>query len=64
MLLAAHALDLGSLWFTLFDREAMKKTLRMDPGKEPLALICLGKAAGSSMQTPRTGAKEKTRFLR
>jgi nitroreductase len=64
MLLIAHEQGLGSLWFTLFDRGAMKKTLGIDPAKEPLALVCLGKAADSPMQTPRKSVKEKTRHIR
>ncbi|MBA4397537.1 MAG: nitroreductase [Syntrophus sp. (in: bacteria)] len=64
MLLAAHAQGLGSLWFTLFDRQAMKKTLGIDPPREPLALVCIGRAAGSAPQTPRKDAKDKTRYIR
>lgn len=64
MLLAAHAQGLGSLWFTLFDRETMRKTLGIEPSREPLALVCIGKTAGSAFQTRRKDAKEKTRYLR
>lgn len=64
MLLAAHAQGLGSLWFTLFDREAMKKTLGVDSPGEPLALVCIGKAAASASQAPRKEVKEKTRYVR
>jgi nitroreductase len=64
MLLAAHAQGLGSLWFTLFDREAVKKTLGVDAAREPLALVCIGKAGGTAFQTPRIGAVEKTRHIR
>jgi 5,6-dimethylbenzimidazole synthase len=64
MLLAAHAQGLGSLWFTLFDRQAMRKTLGVDPPREPLALVCIGKAAGSVPQAPRKDAKDKTRYIR
>lgn len=63
MLLIAHAEGLGSLWFTLFDPKTMKKTLDLDSSKEPLALICLGKAADSPMQTPRKTAKEKAHYM-
>jgi nitroreductase len=63
MLLIAHAQGLGSLWFTLFDRGTMKKTLGVDPSKEPLALVCLGKAADSPIQTPRKNVKEMTRHI-
>jgi len=41
----------------------MKKTLDIDPSKEPLALVCLGKAADSPIQTPRKNVKEKTRHI-
>jgi nitroreductase len=64
MLLAAHAQGLGSLWFTLFDRETMRKTLGVDASKEPLALVCIGKAAGAAFQTPRKEAREQTRYIR
>jgi 5,6-dimethylbenzimidazole synthase len=64
MLLAAHALGLGTLWFTLFDKGTIRKTLNLGPGKDPLALICLGKTAAASHPTPRTGIKEKMAYLR
>jgi 5,6-dimethylbenzimidazole synthase len=64
ILLAAHAQGLGSLWFSLFDRETMKKTLGIDPAREPLALVCIGKAAGSPSPPPRKEVREKTRYLR
>lgn len=64
MLLASHGLGWSSLWFTLFDRNVMKQTLGIDPSKEPLALICIGKAAGSPLQSPRKDVKEITRYVR
>ncbi|MDI9569637.1 MAG: nitroreductase family protein [Pseudomonadota bacterium] len=64
MLLAAHELGLGSLWFTLFDRYTMKKILDIDEAKEPLALICLGKAATDPLRTPRKDVKEITKYMR
>ncbi|MDQ5986147.1 MAG: 5,6-dimethylbenzimidazole synthase [Syntrophus sp. SKADARSKE-3] len=64
MLLAAHALGLGSLWFTLFDRDIMKQTLGIEETKEPLAMICIGKAAGSPLQTPRKEIKQITRYIK
>jgi 5,6-dimethylbenzimidazole synthase len=64
MHLAAHALGLGTLWFTLFDRQVIRKTLDIPDEKTPLALICLGKPAKPSPAPPRKEAREKTRFLR
>ena len=64
MHLAAHALGLSSLWFTFFDKKAMREILGIDPEKMPLALVCLGKAGGEIPQTPRKDVKEKTTYIR
>ncbi len=62
--LAAHALGLSSLWFTLFDKKAIREILDIDPAKTPLALVCLGKADGELPKTPRKDVKEKTTYIR
>jgi nitroreductase len=64
MLLAAHALGLGSLWFTLYDAEVMRNILGVQSGKVPLAVVCLGKPSGEPLQVHRKDALEKTRFIR
>jgi len=64
MNLAAHALGLGSLWFTMFDKKPMRKLLSVAPEKTPLGLVCIGKTDGESPRTPRKDVKEKTTFIR
>jgi len=64
MLLAAHALGLATLWFTLFDKATMRKILNIDASKEPLALICLGNPAILPAPPPRKDAEEMTLYLR
>jgi len=64
MHLAAHALGIGSLWFTFFDRKAMREILGIDTNKTPLALVCLGKPGGEPLQTRRKDVKEKTTYIR
>jgi nitroreductase len=64
MLLAAYALGLGTLWFTLFDKATMRKIFSIDAEKEPLALICLGKPATAFNPPPRKDVKEVTVYLR
>jgi len=64
MHLAAHALGLGSLWYTLFDKKIMGDILGADPTKVPLALVCIGKPGADPLQTPRKDSKEKTAYLR
>ncbi|MCX8117677.1 MAG: nitroreductase family protein [Desulfobacterota bacterium] len=62
--LAAHGLGLSSLWFTLFDKKAMREILRIPAEKVPLALICIGKPASPPAPTPRKELREKVTFLR
>lgn len=62
--LAAHALGLGTLWFTLFDRQVIREILEIPGEKTPLALICLGKPAKPSPAPPRKKVKDKVRFIR
>jgi 5,6-dimethylbenzimidazole synthase len=64
MMLAAQDQGLGSLWYTLFDRKAMGEILGTDPGKPPLSIVCLGKAAGSPSVMARKDVKEKIRYIR
>jgi long-chain acyl-CoA synthetase len=63
MLLAAYAHGLGSCWFTLFDRDAIRLILNVDAGKVPLALVCLGKAAEEPATVPRKGVEKKVVFM-
>jgi 5,6-dimethylbenzimidazole synthase len=63
MHLAAHALGLCSLWYTLFDKQAMREILGIDPEKTPLAFVCIGKADGAPRPVPRKDLKEKTTYI-
>ena len=63
MILAAHAMDLGTLWFTLFDKEKLKGILDVDPDRSPISLVLVGKAGGDLVQTPRKDVKDKTRYI-
>ncbi len=63
MMLAAHALGLGSLWFSLFEAETVRQILGLDPGKDPVALLCIGKPAGPA-GAKRKDFREKTTYLR
>jgi 5,6-dimethylbenzimidazole synthase len=64
MLLAAHALGLGALWFTFFDKNPMREILDIDEKKTPVALICLGTPDGKPTAMPRKDVKEKTSYMR
>jgi 5,6-dimethylbenzimidazole synthase len=64
MLLAAHALGLGSLWFTLFDKAALRAILDVPTEKTPIALVCIGKPEAPPAPVPRKDVKGKTTYLR
>ena len=63
MMLTAHALGLGSVWFTLFDRNKLQGILDLGPEEVPLALVCLGKAAADPAIIPRKDFRDKTTYL-
>ncbi len=62
--LAAHALGLSSLWFTLFDKKALRELLGIAPEKMPLALVCIGKPESLPPPTPRKNIREKVAYIR
>jgi len=64
MMLAAQALGIGSLWFTLFDRKNVSEALGVDPEKKVLSIVCLGKPSGAVAPVPRKPAVEKTRTIK
>ncbi len=64
MHLAAHGLGLSSLWFTLFDKKALRELLDIAPEKMPLALICIGKPESLPAPIPRKNIKDKARYIR
>lgn len=63
MLLASHALGLGSVWYTLFDKTSVKTLLNIDNHKIPLAFVCLGKPAEDTAKSPRKPIEKKVVFM-
>lgn len=64
MMLAAHSFGIGSLWFTLFDKTALREILGIGEDRDPLALVCLGKPAAEPIQTPRKSLEIKSCYLK
>ena len=63
MMLAAHALDLGSLFFTLYEKSHMRRILAIADEKTPVALVYIGKPAEPQKVVPRKDVKEKTIYI-
>ncbi len=62
--LAAHALGLSSLWFTLFDKKVLRELLGIAPEKMPLALVCIGKSESLPPPPPRKNLRDKVAYIR
>jgi nitroreductase len=63
MLLAAHALGLGSLFFTMFDKANLRTILNVPEEKTPVALVCIGKVPETLKPVPRKDITALTRYL-
>lgn len=63
MQLAAHALGLGSIWFTFFDKGEIRRILKIGDDKTPLALVCLGRPASKPPAVPRKDFRDKTTVM-
>jgi len=63
MLLAAEALDLGSLWFTFFDRDELRKILDIPGDKTPISLVCIGNPAQAPAEVPRKPVAKLTTYI-
>jgi 5,6-dimethylbenzimidazole synthase len=61
--LAAHAMGPGSLWFTFFDKKALRDIRGIPGAKTPLALVCIGKPGGAPQQMPRKPYQDKVTYM-
>ncbi len=63
LILAAHALGLGTCWIGAFDAAAAREVLGLEPGLEPLAFTPLGYPADAPRPKKRRPVSELVRFL-
>jgi nitroreductase len=63
LILAAHALGLGTCWIGAFDAAAAREVLDLAPGLEPLAFTPLGYPADEPRPKKRRPVSELVRFL-
>ncbi len=63
MLLAVADRGLGSLWFTMYDREELAEMLGIGEGLEIVGLLPVGVPAAAGRQPPRRAARELTTYL-
>ncbi len=63
MLLAITAKSLGSLWFTMYDKEFLHKTLNIAPELEIVGMLPIGVPAGEMKAVPRKGVEEVAVYI-
>ncbi len=63
MLLAAHALGFGTLWFTFFEKKNITKILGIEESKILISIVCLGKCISTPAPLPRKPVREKTIYI-
>ena len=63
MHLAAYALGLNTLWFTLYDKKNIRKILNIPDDKNPLSIVCLGKSASETHISKRKDLDDKVKWL-
>jgi nitroreductase len=64
MMLAAQAMGLASLWFTMFDKARMNEILGITEVRFPIGLVCLGKPAAEPVAVPRKNLQDVVSFIR
>lgn len=64
MMLAAQALGIGSLWYTLYDKKRTGEALGAQPEKKVLSILCLGKPAGEVPPVARKPARDRITYIR
>lgn len=63
MLLAAHALGLGGLWYSLYDKGQIKEILGISPEMDLIAIVVIGYPARPAGKIVRKPVAELTRVI-
>lgn len=63
MLLAAHALGLGSLWYSLYDKEQIKQILGISPEMDLISIVVIGYPAQPPGSISRKPVAELTTVI-
>lgn len=61
--LAAHCLGLGTLWFSLYEKEDVRSIFGIPAEKDPVGIVLLGYAAHDPAAPPRKGLADKVSYL-
>jgi 5,6-dimethylbenzimidazole synthase len=63
MLLAAHSLGLATLWFSMFEKQDVRKIFGIDQKMDPVAIICLGYTDANISAPVRKDLAIKVKYL-
>ena len=63
MMLAGHALGLGTLWWSLFEKKDVRALFEISEEKDPIGIICVGYPERLGTAPVRKGLNEKVRYI-
>lgn len=64
LMLSAQAQGLGTLWFSLFEKDDLRKIFKIGAEKDPIGVICVGYPDKLTATAPtRKGIEDKVTFL-
>ena len=63
ILLAAADRGLGSVWFTLYDSEALRRSLQIESNHDIVGVLPLGYPKGDPRPSQRRRVEEKIRYV-
>lgn len=63
MLLRAQSLGLGSLWFSLFEKQDIRDIFDIPNSKDPIGIVCIGYSEGRSIVPKQKTLEDKVRYI-
>lgn len=63
MSLAAHTMDLGTLWFSLYEKADARQIFGISEDKDPVGIICVGYPERLGKAPFRKGIEDKVRYI-
>jgi len=63
MSLVAHTMDLGILWFSLYEKADARQIFGISEDKDPIAIVCVGYPERLGKAPFRKGIEDKVRYI-
>lgn len=63
MCLAAYSMGLGTLWYSLYEKQSVRDIFGVPEDKDPVGIVCLGYPTQTFAAPKRMGLSEKVRYI-